>query len=178
VNSALSRRWLRVLVLAICLMPVQALAQAYTASQVKGVLLFRIIHFAYLPKALAEQPSSTLCIIGNDPFGPLLDSLNAEQEDHFRIVRLVDPLSSELGQCALAYITAADGEQMRRFLGMLGKRPVLTISDRADFVDMGGMVGLVSADQHVNLHVNRVAAQKVGIGFSARLLGIAERVLQ
>ncbi|MDZ7856042.1 YfiR family protein [Sphaerotilus sp.] len=63
-------------------------------------------------------------------------------------------------------------------LGPLGGLPVLTVSDLPDFVQQGGVIGLVRQSGRLRFEVNRGVAQAAGLRLSADLLSLAMRVVE
>lgn len=55
--------------------------------------------------------------------------------------------------------------------------PVLIVTDVPGGLDAGGMLGLVPAAGRIRFEAAPLAAQRVGLKLSARLLGVAERVV-
>ena len=53
---------------------------------------------------------------------------------------------------------------------------VLTISDTDGFIDSGGVIGLVYADNRIQFEVNLGAAQRAGLKIASQVLKIARVV--
>ena len=144
---------------------------------------------AFLPKFaryVQWQPSArpaagaplTLCLIGVDPFGPLLDAAVAGQtvDQSPVLVRRLSGLGGVKG-CHLAFVrgeTAAD--TARLLLGLRGL-PVLTITD-ARTAGPRGMIHFALRSGRVGFHVDDAQAARSGLTISSRLLSLALSVKQ
>lgn len=51
-----------------------------------------------------------------------------------------------------------------------------TVADEKDFVDNGGMLGLVNADNRISFEINQQVAEDAGLKISSRLLSLAKAV--
>ncbi len=61
----------------------------------------------------------------------------------------------------------------RDLLQKLQPKGVLTVSDAESFTAQGGMIGLVTAGDHIQLEVNLDAVQAARLKISSRLLNVA-----
>lgn len=118
-----------------------------------------------------------VCVLGEDPFGHLLEAtVGGETIDgrHVTVRRI--PRADEALQCDVVFLSASERGRVASDLAILNKAPVLTVSDVPDFAARGGMIGFVLQDNRVRFEVNLSAAQKAGIALSSQLLKVAVRV--
>lgn len=80
-----------------------------------------------------------------------------------------------MGSCHIL-VVGENGLPRGQLLQAVGRSPVLTIGEAADFVEDGGMIGLFVAANRVQFAVNLGAAQSAGLKMSARMLQLAQRV--
>jgi hypothetical protein len=143
---------------------------------VKAAYLFNFGKFVRFTPSEATESRKTfdICVVGEDPLGATLDEVAAnEQLDNkpVRIVRLKSAL--EAHACAIAYISAAEGDQVGHDLDALRGYQVLTVSDAADFLHHGGMIQLVMVGNHVRFAVSLPAVRGAQIDLSSELLKVA-----
>ena len=82
-------------------------------------------------------------------------------------------LSDPIDGCRVVYVS---GLNVRKFLQSVGNLPVLTISDEEDFIDAGGVIGLVTEGRRIRFDINLGRARDVELQISSRLLQLARRV--
>lgn len=165
--------------IAFCAMPPATDAESrVSAYDVESAYLFNFGKFVRLaPDAENRQQNFDICIVGDDPLGTTLDALTAHEKLDGRPVRVLRlKTAAEARKCAIAYISASEGDRLGTDLDMLRGRPVLTVSDAADFMKRGGMIQLIVADGHVRFAVNLDAVRSAGLGLSSELLRVAVSV--
>ncbi|MGR8930403.1 MAG: YfiR family protein [Gammaproteobacteria bacterium] len=134
--------------------------------KIKAAYLYNFTKFITWP----EKDSATfnLCIIRDDPFQNLLDSLENKTalDKPIRVFRYTD-----IGQAKDCHIIYIDRER----LALSGPQTTgsLTVSSRPDFAESGGMIGFVLEDEKVKLHINLKALKQSGLGISAKLIEVA-----
>ena len=150
--------------------------------QVKAAFLLNFTKFVDWPPTSFANPDSpiTICILGKDPFGPVLDEIvrgetvNARKVTVQRISQ--PPISQQAGAqtCHVVFVGEPD-QEISRTLSGLG-RGVLTVGEGDRFLRDGGMVALVVDNRRVRFDINQRAATGAGLGLSARLLNVARAV--
>jgi hypothetical protein len=76
------------------------------------------------------------------------------------------------------FLGQQDRDELGRDLGLLGSRPILTVTDISDGLTTGSVVNFTSSNNRVRFEISLVAAEQTGLRLDARLLGVAERVLR
>jgi YfiR/HmsC-like len=84
--------------------------------------------------------------------------------------------TQELEPCAVIYIPADYKLPLKPVLDAAEKYKTLTISDRADFVEEGGMIALTPAGGRYVFDVNLIASRSAELKLSAQLLKLARTV--
>jgi hypothetical protein len=146
-----------------------------TDYQVKAVYLYNFGRFVEWPaRVTTGQDSFTICILGQDPFGPTLDATLAGETIAGRAVsaRRISKLQ-ELVDCRILFLSSADGDSLNKLIEAGGKHAVLTVSDMPDFASRGGMIQFVLEGKRVRFEVNLTAAQNAGLTLSSELLKVA-----
>lgn len=154
-----------------------ASAQSKTPEYaVKSAYLFNFGKFVrFVPSdAIQDSHDFDICIIGDDPFGHTLDELTANEQLDDKPVRILRLRSAaEARGCAVAYISAAEGDRIQRDLEAIRGHQVLTVSDAPDFLRHGGMIQFVTVGNHVRFAVNLDAVRTAQISLSSELLKVA-----
>jgi hypothetical protein len=142
--------------------------------QVKAVYLYNFGRFIQWPESATKDESFVICVLGEDPFGPVLDAtLAGEAIENRKLIarRIANP--RDAGACRILYISSSEARHIKEILIPLGKSAVLTVSDMPDFTSDGGMIQFVVTEKKVRFQVNLTAAEKAGLTFSSQLLKVA-----
>jgi hypothetical protein len=147
-----------------------------TEFEVKAAYLSNFGRFVKWPTA-ADRGVFSICVLGEDPFGPVLDSMiSDEQVDGKRVsVRRVNS-AGEASNCNIVFISTSEERRLASILAQLGKSPVLTVSEITGFTDHHGIIQFVMDHDRVRFEVNLAAADRVGLVLSSDLLKVATAV--
>lgn len=149
-----------------------------TEYDVKAAYLFNFGKFVTWPqKNYGPGDSFLVCVIGKDPFGPILDkttageTINGKKVIDKRISRPQDAVG-----CSVLFISSSEEPRLGRILAIVEGLPVVTVSDMSDFVERGGMIQFVVDSGRVRFKVNLGPAQQDGLALSSELLKVAIQV--
>ncbi len=173
--------WLRrvLVLLKCCLLCCCVLSQSQADDRgleykVKAAYLYNFTKFITWP----EKSSATfnICIIGNDPFGNLLDTLESKtvQDKPIRL-RRIDSIK-QAKECDIVYFDNPDQRAELSLPGVLmvgSLKNSLTVSSDPFFAETGGMIGFALDDGKVKLHINLKALKQGGLTISAKLIEVA-----
>ena len=156
-----------------------AFAQA-SEQAVKAAFIPKFMRYIEFPSG--AQPSAGqpyyLCIIGRDPFGPLIDRAAASEviDGHPVAIRRFANVDSEaVAGCHIAFVAGATDAATGQMLEGLNRHPVLTITDAR--VGRGrGMIHFAVVDGRVRFSIDQGVAAGRGITISSRLLALAVAV--
>jgi hypothetical protein len=151
-----------------------------TEYEVKAAYLLNFGKFVQWP-SLAEQNGGAhsffLCVLGRDPFGPVLDTtLAGETISGKNIISRHIATAQETEGCQVLFISASEEGRVNDILHSLSGTPVLTVSDLPRFTSQGGMIQFVMEQDRVRFEVNLMAAQQAGLSLSSQLLKVAVHV--
>jgi len=168
------------LTLAVCL-AFGALASSQQTKpqeyQVKAVYLYNFGRFVEWPTPARNSPSFTICVLGQDPFGSVLDTtLAGESIDQRKLVARRIATPREAPSCQILFISVSETARVKEILAAVEKSSVLTVSDIPDFTSIGGMIQFVVTENKVRFSVNLMAAERVGLTLSSQLLKVATDV--
>jgi len=145
-------------------------------EDVKAVFLYNFARFARWPEGTLGPPSAPLRIgvldvSGlHDAFARLEGKTAGGRPVVFAHCRTVDALR----QCAIVYLNSPDELPVKRALASLSGHPVLTVGNGPAFLRWGGVLAFTKRADRIRLAANPAAAEKAGIGLSARLLQVCE----
>ena len=145
--------------------------------EVKAAFLYNVAKFIEWPSPDNRRRPMVLGVVGDDPFGSVLDQTLSEKTVRgrkFQIKRF--PTIRELELCQILFINLADKNQLKAVLSVVKDTPVLTVGESADFMRLGGVVRLVLKNERVRFEINAGAAEQAGLKISSQLLKLAHRV--
>lgn len=122
-------------------------------------------------------------IVGESPFGEALKALQADvQRNGMKPVRIIQygPYQEHMDfrECHLLFVGLSEKGNFKRIIARLKDSPVLTVADTENFIASGGMINLVQTGGKIRWMINRAAADRAGLRFSAQLLTIAVKVVE
>src|SRR6266446_7048892 len=147
--------------------------------QVKATYLYNFGRFAKWPEAVpaGKGDSFSVCVLGQDPFGSILDStLAGEALDGKPVVlrRLSKP--QDAGECRILFISSTEEKHLKEILTALDENGVLTVSDMPGFARRGGMIQFVLEGDRVRFEINLASAESARLVLSSELLKVAASV--
>jgi hypothetical protein len=146
-----------------------------TDYDVKAVYLYNFGRFVEWPASVtAKSDSFTVCVLGQDPFGPALDATLAGETIGGKSVaakRISNP--PEAVRCQIVFITSVEDSRFNKIIEALDREAVLTVSDMPQFSQRGGMIQFVSEENRIRFEVNLTATQRAGLTLSSELLKVA-----
>jgi len=150
--------------------------QEASEYQVKAAFLYNFTKFVEWPPDTFRQVSDpmTICVFGDDPFGPLLDDAVRGKSigPHKMLIRRFQAAQSAKG-CQIAFISASERKRLPPVITTLGGVGVLTVGETEGFAAMGGAINFVLEEGRVHFEVNVGAAERAGLKISSKLLSLA-----
>ena len=167
-------------ILLVCLLALCGFVHADRPSeyQVKAAYLYNFGKFVNWPADAVAASEFDVCVLGTDPFGPLLDAtvsdstINGKRVIARRIVRAQDAAG-----CRVVFIAASESQRLGSALAVLSRLHVLTVSDNPHFLERGGIIQFIVEGDRVRFAVNLSAAQEAGLTLSSELLKVATKVV-
>ena len=150
-------------------------AQDSLEMAVKASYLAKFPPFVDWPPSAAPSANFSICIVGRDPFGPLIDRAVAGQSVAGQALT-VERLKTVAAQssCRIAFIGGSRLQPVKDALRALRGAPVLTVTDAAD---TPGIIDFAVAQGRVRFRVDDRAAADDGLTISSKLLGLALSVI-
>lgn len=152
---------------------------AYAATKehaVKAGLIYNITKYVVWPSEVNNNEKFNFCVMNRGGLGGSLNALRGKLTNN-KPLMLHRGLKGQIASnCHVAFFNGSDTAQMQQVLQRLSHLPVLTVSDYPDFIEQGGMVGLVRDGKRVGFEVNLKAVDAAGLNMGAQLLKLAKRV--
>lgn len=144
--------------------------------RIKAAFLYNFARFVSWPDSDTGNNGFSICVLGTDPFGELVDSLAGKQvHNQELVIRRLSELTPE-DNCQLVYISSENMMDLDATLSLLRANPVLTVSDMDDFITRGGIIRFRLANNKVRFDINIDAANTAGLTISSKLLSLAHIV--
>jgi hypothetical protein len=149
--------------------------------QVKAAVLFQATQFVEWPDEAFDAADAPILIgvLGEDPFGPLLDQAVKGQTKKGRPlqVRRYRTLD-DLGGCHLLFVSHSEkdhvGEVLKRLEEpALKRKSTLTVSEEEAFAQQGGILQFDIQERKIRMQINVDAAARAKIRISSQLLKLA-----
>jgi hypothetical protein len=154
-----------------------ATAPAPTEYEVKAAFLYNFAKYVEWPSAPAADAPFVICVLGQDPFGGLLDqtlSGKSIRERPLEVRRCAGV--EEAAQAQIVFVGTSERADLPRILQALHGRPVLTVGEMDRFAERGGMVGFRVQGELVRFDINADQVAKAGLRMSSQLLKLARIV--
>jgi surface polysaccharide O-acyltransferase-like enzyme len=151
--------------------------QSPTQKQITIVYLYNFLKFAKWPDHFSKDSEPFIInILGNDPFGQLLDYLRGKtvRGRKIEVVKVHD--INLINQCHLLFISSSEADNMNIIVSSLEEKPILTISNIPGFIDNGGMIGLKIINDKIRFEINNSLARRHELKLSSKLLELALKV--
>jgi hypothetical protein len=179
-NTRLAKAFLLTLLSAGLSVPQRAMSSASNSPsleyEVKAAFLLNFTKFIDWPasETAASDDPFVICILGDDPFGAVLDRTFEGEEVNGRKV-MIQRLGHTMSKgCQVLYVSRAE----KGIRELLGAAPpgTLTVGEGEAFVKDGGMIAFVLDNRRVRFNINLSAARNGRLTLSSRLLAVAKSV--
>jgi len=163
----------------LCLVMHCGLAAAVSTSTLEELTLaylYNFLKFTEWPEA-DSLSEITICITKNSKLGAYPDALTGRLAQNKKVIIKQLETVKEPSMCQLLFLDQSENfMSMGQLLKQVEKLPVLTVSDKPDFLDMGGMIVLIENDNRLQFVVDLYNVRKVGLNLSSQVLQIARDV--
>jgi hypothetical protein len=148
-----------------------------TEPQIEAAYLYNFGKFVTWSNFPADA-AFEICVLGKDPFGPILDSTVAGESigDKKITTRKISSLR-ESSHCRVLFISSSEESRLKPALVAAKNCGTLTVSDMPHFADKGGMIQFVPRDNKIRFEVNLPATEEAGLTLSSELLKVAVKVI-
>lgn len=150
--------------------------QAVPEYTMKAAYLYNFALLTTWPSAAPAGPF-TLCLYGQDTFGPALEALNGKEVNGQKIqVRHIERIDNAL-QCRLIFINEPNEGRVAQLVNKVGRAPILIVVDDGLARPPGAMISLAPENRRLTFEVNATAIKQANLQVSSRLLQFAAKVV-
>ncbi len=144
----------------------------------KAAFLYNFAKFTSWPTEAISGAGKPvrLCILGKDPFGAALESIEGKNIQQRPLVTIRIARVSDAEECHIIFIGSSEQERLRGILDYLRELPILTIAEMSNFARVGGIIGLKTVEDRIRFDINVDAANEANLKFSYKLLQLADIV--
>ena len=144
---------------------------------VKAAYLTKFIPFIQWPDTAFASPAApiTICVLGDDPFGPSLDKAASDDRSAGRSIVVRRLSKPDPAGCQLLFV-GGDAAAVGGALDAMKGRAVVTVTDTN--AAPRGVISFVVVGNRVRFDIDDSLAAQGGISISSKLLGLARAVKQ
>lgn len=147
--------------------------------QVKAAFLFNFAKFIDWPPSSYTSPQApfAVCVLGDDPFGPVLDNTLAGKSlgSHSVIARRIRDIA-EARRCQIVFVSSSESRHYGDVVEGVRGAGVLLVGETDGFASAGGAIEFTLESNHVRFAINPDAAQRERLTLSSKLLMLAHIV--
>jgi hypothetical protein len=145
--------------------------------QMKAAFLYNFAKFVEWPPHALKNPNESvvICVLGEDPFGKLLDDTVQGKtiEGHPLQLRRITETNQATG-CHVVFVSVSERRRLSAILGALSATGVLTVGETEGFAALGGIINFkLENERRVRFEVNLNAAREANLKLSSKLLSLA-----
>jgi hypothetical protein len=145
----------------------------------KAVFLLNFAQFTDWPTNAFDAPDAPLVIgvLGNDPFGALLDDAVRDETVNGRkfVVERYRRVE-DIKTCHILFISQSEIKRLDKIAENLNGKPILTVSEIDGSTYRGVCVRFITIKNKIHLRINTDALQAAKLTMSSKLLRVAEIV--
>jgi YfiR/HmsC-like len=157
--------------------PLRFATSSQSEYALKAVFLYNFCRFIDWPDSAFASPNEplTIGIIGDDPFGSLLNEAIEGEKYHNRPIR-IDHFRApgDIKRCHLLFVSHSNSGRLDQILAAVAGKSVVTVSETEDFLNRGGMITLTAEQNRIRLRINPAALHSANLAVSSKLLRVAE----
>jgi hypothetical protein len=153
-----------------------AAAQSSGEYEVKAAYLYNFAKFVQWPAESFPSPDApfAICVLGQDPFGRVLDDIVQGERIHGRplvVRRLKSWDDAEL--CHILFVSVSVQEDFEQLLGGEALRRTLTVGDVPGFLTAGGHISFFLEGSTVRFAIHRDNVARTDLQISSKLMRVA-----
>ena len=146
--------------------------------QIKAAFLYNFVKFVEWPDEALPDPSApiALCVLGEDPFGVALESINGKTVKGRQLVIKRFVGLQDLEVCRILFISSSEEGRLAQIFGSLKNSSILTVGEMERFIQLGGIISFTMESNKIRFEINADAAERAGLKISSKLLNLAKVV--
>jgi YfiR/HmsC-like len=165
-------------VAALLLPPAVTAEDSAPEAALKAAFIYNFTKFVDWPPTLPAN-ELRICTVGVSPVTEALATFDGRTTMSRALTIQSAMKIGNLQLCQLVYITdSSTSHRVAEVISELGSNPVLTVSDRDDFLDQGGMIAITRTADRLRFEVDLPSIQAAKLKIAAPLLRMAKTVRQ
>jgi len=146
--------------------------------EVKAAFMYNFLKFIEWPDNAFSDYHTTinLCVLGKDPFGSSLDSIQEGAINNKKIIIKHHYDIDGLEECNVLFISRSEKERLTKIVKTLSGLNILTISDTKSFAQQGVLINFYIEENKVRFEINQDAVNRSKLRISSKLLNLAKIV--
>jgi YfiR/HmsC-like len=146
-------------------------------DRLKATYIYNFLQFVDWPsQAFSDASHLTVCVVGPAFESVLQETVRNETVGNRTITVKTTSASDAVHGCQVIYIRESLGKTATDLLGAIRNSPVLTVGDSKEFIEKGGIIRFIKAENHIRFEINPGAAERASLTLSSRLLRLADIV--
>ena len=166
--------------------------------KIKAAFLYNFLKFIEWPeqKKVKDDEPLVIGIIGKDVFGDIFDELKDKKVDGKKVVvkkfRSIDEIDEQWREknnklhpdidairgTHLLFICPSEKDHFKEVLDTVREHGVLTVADTEGFLEIGGIINLLTENKKIRFEINLIAAKQSKIDIRSQLLRLAKRTIR
>lgn len=148
-------------------------ADAASEEELKAAFIYKFAQFTDWPVVSHEFQ---VCLLDGENHGGALERLGGKSLKETPVVVIHVSSEESARKCQIVVLNATSAARLSKWLAVLKKSPVLTISDNPEAWDKGAMIVFSVESNRIRFDINASAAHSVGLNFRAQMLKLAREV--
>ncbi len=149
-----------------------------TEYEVKAAFLYNFAKFVKWPEDRSLGPTFVIAVLGDDPFGEVLDRTFAGKtiqgrKAEVRRIRTPGPPSD----VQILFIGPSERPHLSQILKALEGGSALTVGEMEGFTERGGMIAFRLGSDVVNFDINLDQVERARLKMSSQLIRLARNVI-
>lgn len=130
---------------------------------------------SYIEWPVQQRESFVITLLGDNPFGSLLDHLYRDKSIHGKpiVLRYAHRLEEVPPDTDILFLTLARSAERQAAIEYAKAHHILTVGSTKGFAESGGIIQLDFVEQRARIKINHDAAMHAGLRIGAPLLSIA-----
>lgn len=154
-------------------------ADTEVEQQIKVSFVYNFAKFVTWPN-VTNNPNTPLIICASAPPSFLAKMLLLKNRKiNIRPLEVIALSDAQAQNCNLIFFSeSVNNLNKKSVLEAIATLPILTISDKPDFAQEGGMIGMKELNNRLRFDINLIAAKKAGLTISSQLAELADEVIK
>ena len=145
----------------------------------KASFIYNFTKFIHWPARNSPTNGNnlSLCIVGKDPFGSILDRLaKKHQFKHKKIIIRRNVRRNKIKGCHIVFVSHSENARIEDIVSKAQSSPILTIGDTKGYSSRGIGINFIVKENKIRFEINNGSIMKSGLKVSSELLDLAINV--